>query len=675
MASILRFLLCLAITTPFAQKDPCITTDKKEIKALEPLRSETELSKASQLYQSLVAAYPNNAEIPYLLGNKISIQYQKIKKDPKKSSEAEKLETQLFLLYSSSYKKCPTFHAEILFTLATMHVARGEKEEALNYLKAYVEFPENDYTKLPVDHAAKKTSAQNFIDAANRTKQFTDNPVPFEPQRIVEVSTELDEYFPMISPDNELMFFTRKVNKKNLGDITDNIVEEFTVAERLSMDSTIFNQGKALLPPFNDGAFFNYGTATLSADNKEMIICACKKEDVHGQKYLNCDLYTTTYKKKGKGPNDYQWTPLVNMGPNINTPDGWEAQPSLSADGKTLFYTTFRKGSRNNDIYISIRQDDGTWSTARPFDEINTAGKDKSPFFHQDGQTLYFVSECNEQRPGVGALDIFYIRKTENGWTKPTNIGYPINTEGDELGLFVSTQGKIAYYSSYQNGNWDIYGFNLHTDARPKEVVILKGQLKDNNNQPVTNGKIEITYGKDGKKMSYDISEDDGKYAAVVEVNKNEPVTVTLKKEGAAFNSRILNPSELSNNSIKVDLNVEMLKEGASYTLNDILFESDSYRIEENTKLILYRFADYLKENSTFKIAIHGHTDDLGDDAKNMTLSENRAKSVMEFLIAQGISEKRLSAKGFGESKPKLPNSSAVNRAKNRRTEFLFIDQ
>lgn len=330
MASILRFLLCLAITTPFAQKDPCITTDKKEIKALEPLRSETELSKASQLYQSLVAAYPNNAEIPYLLGNKISIQYQKIKKDPKKSSEAEKLETQLFLLYSSSYKKCPTFHAEILYTLATMHVARGEKDEALNYLKAYVEFPESDYTKLPVDHAAKKTSAQNFIDAANRTKQFTDNPVPFEPQRIVEVSTELDEYFPMISPDNELMFFTRKVNKKNLGDITDNIVEEFTVAERLSIDSAIFNQGKALLPPFNDGAFFNYGTATLSADNKEMIICACKKEDVHGQKYLNCDLYTTTYKKKEKaqtitnGPRLSIWdptsTPQMDGRPNLPSP-------------------------------------------------------------------------------------------------------------------------------------------------------------------------------------------------------------------------------------------------------------------------------------------------------------------------------------------------------------------
>jgi Tol biopolymer transport system component len=131
------------------------------------------------------------------------------------------------------------------------------------------------------------------------------------------------------------------------------------------------------------------------------------------------------------------------MGPGINTKDGWEAQPSLSADGKTLFYATLRKGSRNNDIYIAIKKDDGTWSEGKPFNEVNTAGKDKSPFFHQDGETLYFVSESSDERPGVGGLDIYYIRKTEEGWSKPENIGYPINTTGDELGVFVSTKGDL----------------------------------------------------------------------------------------------------------------------------------------------------------------------------------------------------------------------------------------
>ena len=492
--------LCWFSTFVFGQNDPCITTDKKLIKAMQPLKEETDLTKASTLFQELNLKYPDNAELSFVMAQKAYAQATKQSKDPKKEIETARLETQAFLLYSATYKKCPTYHEEVLYNLATMLVLKGETEKAISYLKELLELPEDDFTKLCADHNEKKQTAKAFIDKYERSREFVDNPVPFEPVLIEQVSSELDEYFPMISPDNDLMFFTRKVNRKNLGDISDNVVEEFTVAERLSPNENIFNYGSPLPVPFNDGSFFNYGTASLSADNKEMVICACRKELVYNQNYLNCDLYTTTYKRTGKGGNDYQWTPLINMGSGINTKDGWEAQPSLSADGKTLFYTTSRKGSINNDIYIAIKQDDGTWSEGRPFNEINTAGKDKSPFFHQDGETLYFVSECSEERPGVGGLDIFYIRKTETGWTKPENIGYPINTTGEELGLFVSAKGDLAYYSSYQNGNWNIYGFDLYVKAQPKSVVIIKGQLTDEKDQAVVDGKVEIAFGRTVKR-------------------------------------------------------------------------------------------------------------------------------------------------------------------------------
>jgi outer membrane protein OmpA-like peptidoglycan-associated protein len=556
-----------------------------------------------------------------------------------------------------------------------MLVAKGETEKAIPYLNELLAFPEDDFTKLAPDHAEKKKTASAFVEKYQRSRIFIDNPVPFEPVLIEQVSSELDEYFPMISPDNDLMFFTRKINRKNLGDISDNIVEEFTVSERLTPTENVFNYGSPVPAPFNDGSFFNYGTASLSADNKEMVICACKKELVYNQTYLNCDLFTTTYKRTGKGGNDFQWTPLVNMGAGINTKDGWEAQPSLSPDGKTLFYATLRKGSRNNDIYIAIKQDDGTWSEGKPFNEINTAGKDKSPFFHQDGETLYFVSESSEERPGVGGLDIFYIRKTDQGWSKPENIGYPINTSGEELGIFVSAKGDVAYYSSYQNGNWNIYGFDLYLKAQPKSVVILKGQLTDDKNQPVVDGKIEIAYGSSGEKMVLDVNQEDGKYAAVVKVNANEPITVTLKKEGTAFNSSVITKEQLTTNSLTVNMTSEALKAGKTYNIKDILYGTDSYELTNTTKLILKRFAEYLTENASLKIAIQGHTDDLGDDNKNLALSESRAKAVMEYLIEEGVEKERLSSKGFGEKQPKFPNNSDANRAKNRRTEFLLLSE
>jgi len=633
------------------------------------------MNKVISLYQVLYNDFPDNAEIPFIMGNKCYKNYQKIKADPRKTSDAEKYLTQAYLMYNSSYKKCNTFHADNLYFMAMILIGRGETEKAIPYLREFLLFPEDDLMRISSDHNDKKSAAKTFVDSYDKAQKFIENPVPFEPSMVQNVSSELDEYFPMLSPDNDLLFFTRKVNRKNLGDMSDNIVEEFTVAERTSINSSTFAYGNPLPQPFNNGTFTNYGSASLSADNREMVVCACKKETVYGQNYLNCDLYTTSYKRTGKGGNDYQWSPLVNMGPEINTTDGWEAQPSLSADGKTLFYTTNRKGSRDNDIYYTTKRDDGTWSPGKPFDEINTAGKDKSPFFHQDGQTLYFVSQCGETRLGLGGLDIFYIRKTPTGWTKPENIGYPINTEGEELGLFVSTQGKVAYYSSYQNGNWNIYSFELYEQARPKEVLILKGQLKNEKNEAVKEGEIEIAYGNSGKKTTLEVSKDDGNYAAVVEVTKDEAVTVTLKKEGSAFSSKVITPESLNTNSLKVDMTAQTLKAGQSYNIEDLLFETDSYALQKNSTLIIERFSEYLKENPTFKIAIHGHTDDVGDDAKNLKLSENRAKAVVEYLVQQGVSKERLTYQGFGESKPKFPNTSNENRAKNRRTEFLFVSQ
>jgi outer membrane protein OmpA-like peptidoglycan-associated protein len=366
------------------------------------------------------------------------------------------------------------------------------------------------------------------------------------------------------------------------------------------------------------------------------------------------------------------------MGPKINTKDGWEAQPSLSADGQLLFFTSFRKGSKDNDIYLSERQEDGSWGQAKPFEIINTAGKDKSPFFHQDGETLYFVSSSTNSRKGMGGLDIFYIRKENDQWSKPINIGYPINSEQDELGLFVSTNGKVAYYSSDKDGEWNIYAFDLYEQARPQEVVILKGELKDDSGQPITDAKIDVTYNESGKTESFHVNGDDGKYAAAVKVSKAEDITISVNKDGLAYNAKVIEKEILENRtstSIQTgEIKTDSIKPGKAYQLDEIYFATDSWELNKRSILLLKGFSKYLLKNSAVKISVNGHTDDLGEEEANKQLSQNRSDAVKKFLMDQGIDENRIQAIGFGETQPRVPNTSDSNRSKNRRTEFQILE-
>jgi outer membrane protein OmpA-like peptidoglycan-associated protein len=346
--------------------------------------------------------------------------------------------------------------------------------------------------------------------------------------------------------------------------------------------------------------------------------------------------------------------------------------------GNFCFLQPCEKDQGDNDIYFSEKQADGTWGMAKPFDVVNTAAKDKSPFFHQDGETLYFVSTSTKSRKGLGGLDIFYIRKEGDKWTEPKNIGYPINSPQDELGLFVSTSGKVAYYSTAKDGDWNIYAFDLYDDARPKEVVILKGELKDESGKPVSNASIDITYNETGETVNFKVNAEDGKYAAVVKVDQKQDITLSVNKENFAFQAQTVSSEQLQERSerhVKVKpMQVDSLVSGKPYTIADILYTTDSYELSKNAKVILNGFAKYLMSNPQLNIRINGHTDDLGNEESNLQLSQSRADDVKRYLTEQGVSEERMTASGFGESMPRVANLDAESRAKNRRTEFEIVE-
>jgi outer membrane protein OmpA-like peptidoglycan-associated protein len=666
-------LLTNVIFTYGQDEDPaCTAPSKKTQKFIDAAKASQDPKTVSENFMKAIDAEPDKAAPYYEFALYAYETGRNFFKSGSNPGAGEKSFLKAEGLFEKAAERCSDYHSDIFYYLGVINYSQNEKEKSTEYFKKFVAFKNDDASRYGAEYAKQLADVKKFLEKEKEQEEIMGKEVPFNPVLVKNVSSPNDEYFPMISPDNLLMFFTRKQDVRNLGDMVGNVKEVYTYAVRTD-EGIAFDAGKPFPKPFNDGSFQSYGAATVSVDNKEMIICACKKTDGMTP-YLNCDLYSTTYMKTGPKPSDYEWSELINLGPKINTPDGWEGQPSLSADGKTLFFTAMRPTTRDNDVFIVKRNDDGTWGTPRPFDEINTDGKDKSPFLHQDSETLYFVSQCSDSRKGVGKLDIFYMREENGVWSQPKNIGYPINSTEDELGLFVSTDGKQAYFSSKQTTDWNIYSFELYEEARPKAVTILKGELKDPNGAPVENATIEVAYEKSDKVEQVKVNGNDGKFAVVVKQDKPQDIMISVKKDGAAFDSKLITKEEIQTKEVRLNntLEVKELKVGEAYTINDILYDYNSDILSAKSKFILREFARFLKANPGIKITIQGHTDSDGDDAKNMDLSDRRAKGVEKYLVSLGIDPKRLDAKGYGETKPKVENDTPENKAKNRRTDFLI---
>lgn len=559
---------------------------------------------------------------------------------------------------------CPDYNPYAYFYLGQIAYGAAQYPDAVKYLQKFVKVPEN--AKNDADY----NTAEQMIKEAKFFDQMFNHPVPFDPKPVSGISTYEDEYLAMLSPDNENIYFTRKYMKQGRNELTPKLVEEFTYSKR--KDSG-FDKGEALPPPFNVGD--NYGGATFSIDNKHMYITVCKPEKQKGgPPRINCDIYVSDLVKG-------EWTPLKNLGPNVNTPDGWEAQPTLSSDGKTLYFTSARADSKLMDLYVSERLPSGEWGPARNVGPpINTDGNEKSPFIHSDSQTLYFSSDGHK---GLGGYDIFFTKmnEKENKWNEPKNIGYPINGENDEVGFFVSTDGKLGYFASNQlkgkgAGGYDVFYFDLYKEARPEKVLFLKGELKDELGQPLDKAEVRIQSMETKKVTEALVDSVTGEYAAVVKVNPDEKLVVTVKQPDVVFNSSVIKATD-SAMAKPVPLNFEMkfVTPGASYQLNNIYYNTNSSDLLPESKEVILQFADYLKEHPSIKIEIQGHTDNVGNAASNLALSTDRAFTVCALLQEAGISKDRLKFKGYGPNKPIASNDTPEGRAKNRRTEFVILSK
>ena len=440
---------------------------------------------------------------------------------------------------------CPTYHAEPFYLLGAMAYADQEYSQALEYFDSYLHFSADDESKLGRDYDENYEIVKGALPSIKFYKKYAENPVDYNPVKVMEISSnDGDEYLPMLSPDNETIYFTKKYLKKTKFDLVGKYVEEYTKCSRANITSK-FDTPEALKPPFNVGS--KYGGSTLSVNNKEMYISV---SNPNGTNPDNIDIFRTTYSKvfdKSLGEEVYKWSELVSIGDHINTKGGWEAQPSLSGDGQMLFFASARPesisgpdGNPSVDIYYCIRKEDGSWGTPINLEAINTNGSDKTPFMHTDSRTLYFASNAHR---GFGGFDLFYTRQNDDGtWGEPENLGAPINTIDNEEGLIVATDGKLAYFSSRLEGeaSKDIYAFNLPERAKPQKVMMVKGVVKDENDKVVEDLEIEIHSESREQPQKIKVDSEDGSYAAIVNVEKKEDVVVLMKMEGYAFSAQNL---------------------------------------------------------------------------------------------------------------------------------------
>ncbi|MFL5752937.1 MAG: OmpA family protein [Bacteroidia bacterium] len=648
---IIVFLFLLTLTkTGTAQSSlpPGVytSTNKKAIKHLEEGKKLYEVKKdaeAEKHFQKAIELDPNFVE-PYMALGYLYIDANKAEKAVEYIKKATDLN--------------PKFFPNNFYTLSVLYISIGKYAEAKESIDKFLGFPRiNPNLK---DNAEKCSRIASFGIEAMK------NPKPFNPINLGEgVNTDNYEYFPAITADGNTLLFTR--NFRHEGGLTTAGQEDFYASEKVDK---VWQQA---VPITNINSPGNEGAPTLSADGQYMFYASCPDmygnygaEDRKGQG--SCDIF---YAQKVNG----QWTKPVNVGPPVNTAN-WETQPSFSSDGKTLYFvrgTVTREGIKYQDIYMSQVGTDGKFGDpVKLNDNINTDGREESVYIHPDNMTLYFSSDGH---PGMGQLDIYMSKRQPGGdWGPAINLGYPINTWNDENSLLVDPSGKIAYFASDRKtgyGGLDIYQFELPADLQPEMITYVKGKVYDINSKKPLEASFELIDLETQKLVVKSFSGRDGNFLVTLTANKNYLLNVS--KNGYLYYSDNFNLKDIKadyNNPYKLDIPLQPIDTGYAIELK-VFFDVDKFDLKPESKPELDKLIAFLKANPTVKGELGGHTDNTGDKKKNQLLSQNRAKAVLDYLVTNGAIDKaRLSSKGYGDTKPKVPNDTPEHKQMNRRTEF-----
>lgn len=523
----------------------------------------------------------------------------------------------------------------------------GRFDDALVAVNKFLANPTINERSVKAGEFRKKTY-QFAIDyeKAHPAKNYI-----FAPQNLGDSVNTVDlEYFPSITIDGKKIIFTRRI-KGN-----EDIYESNLVDGHWSKSYP--------LPGKINSSTFNEGAQNISQDGRWMIFTGCNFPEGLG----SCDLYISYLNKDG-------WSEPQNLGRNVNS-EFWESTPSLSPDKRDLYFSgNMPGGFGGKDIWVCHREENGKWS--EPYNlgpDVNTAGDESTPFIHADNQTLFFNSNG---LPGYSEKpDIFVTRKLPDGkWSKPENLGYPINTIEDEGSLVVAADGKTAYFSSDRSdtkGGLDIYSFELRPDIRPLKTLWVKGRVFDNQTKNGLPSTVELTDVNTRQLVSKLQTDEDGNYLITLPVGKDYAFNVHRK--GYLFYSENYNMNDISSDSTyTADIPLQPIAADAHIVLKNVFFDTKKMDLKPESIAELDNVVRLMNENPNMKITIIGYTDNVGKPADNLALSKGRAVSVVNYLISKGVNNNRLSFKGLGENDPVADNKTEQGRSLNRRTELRVL--
>ncbi|MGC1243841.1 MAG: OmpA family protein [Chryseosolibacter sp.] len=635
MARILFFVLLFISGFACAQM-PLATKSRKAIELYteaDNFRVRGQFSQAIGLLNEAIKKDRNFVEAYYRLG----IIYMSLKDFP---SAIRNFEHGVSL--TDDIRKQKVFWYDLGESYFTAGQYEKAQETISKFLKAEIQ------NRVKIDRARLLMSNIEFAkdnqkkNSAYRLKELSDT-----------VNAFVMQYFPVLTADQQQLIFTRRTGG-GPNDDEDLVISRKEARGRWGVPESLSK---------NINTRLNEGTCTISADGRKLIFTSC----VGRQGYGSCDLFQSVL-------TGDEWTEPKNLGPLVNSAE-WESQPSLSADGRTLYFVSDRRGGAGRrDIWVTNLNESGQWTRARNVGKpVNTQYDEISPFIHVNNRVLYFASNG---LVGFGGYDIFFSERDSSSWSNPKNIGSPVNNHEDQFSLFITADGKKGYYSHEEIREGGYTSSRIYEMDIPEENQIryksnyVKGIVRDKKTRQPLAATIELI-NLENNEMESLVSSDSISGAYLIVLTQGAEYALYVNRKAYLFRSLNFNYSALRDyEPIVLDIDLEKAEKGTTAVLQNIFFDVDKYDLKEKSVTELRKILRFLKENPSFKVEISGHTDNVGADAYNLQLSQRRAQSVFNYLVESGIDARRLSPEGYGAAKPLAPNTSEEGRRQNRRIEF-----
>jgi outer membrane protein OmpA-like peptidoglycan-associated protein len=625
------------------------------------LMSMDDYNNALAEFEAAMQANPFSAEA-YLQGAYCAYRLRQNRKAREYFQKAEQMQVNFSLRYVVAY-------ADVLQRLGEPAKARPLVERALAQAKP----SDPMYARL-----------QMTLQQLKNAEKYIAEPLKIEIRNLgAQINSPYPDFAPVISADESVLYFTSRRPGSTGGKVAPDglYYEDIYVSENKNGQWTpARNVGAPLNSPTHDACI------ALSADGQTLFL-------------FNSENGGDIFQSRLKGT---RWLPPKNLGSPINS-KYWEPSVCLSADERTLFFVSDRPGGMGGrDIYMCRRLPNGKWSNPINLGPpVNTPYDEDGPFFHPDGKTLFYSSNGPNS---IGGFDIFRTElRPDSTWAPPVNIGYPINTPGDDIYFVLSASGLHGYYASERDdsyGEKDLYLVDFSTlqvaSAPPTEtkkeedlqvssepsaapvfrpnLTLVTGIIYDNETQSPLEATIVLIDNVRAETLAVLTSNAaTGKYLISLPAGKNYGIAVTAP--GYAFHSEnFIVEESMGYREVRKDIGLNRYKAGTTIVLRNIFFDFDKATLRPESKTELERVYELLKSNPRMKARIAGHTDSRGSDEYNQRLSEARAKSVYEYLVSRGISADRLSYIGYGESRPIDTNDTEEGRQNNRRVELEILE-